>query len=264
MNHERSTIKRNLIFIIAIVFLLNGCSTRQVLKQNQEISNKSISIKWNTHKWDFNKEEHQAYVLFSQGYGDDYQTMYIKINYQDIHGKIGILVLPYNANYALNGGKHYLPDSNLLFEKNSNYKKLKRKPDGTPLMMTVNAYGTRVYNEKWEDITYIKGLRCIDSVFLRHLPWSEKVYKTYCGYYDKNKNKKILYIEYSHDDIVQHRYWKQYDNIDILPTSQPFEILIKQAVKELVKTIKIKNFDKEKMIEEGLYYPNEEFKSTKW
>lgn len=39
---------------------------------------------------------------------------------------------------------------------------------------------------------------------------------------------------------------------------------LKQAVKKLIRTIKIKNFDRDRMQKEGLMHYDKEFKSTKW
>lgn len=125
------------------------------------------------------------------------------------------------------------------------------------------------YKRAWTD--YVNGLRCSGRVFSRNFGGSlyqatTKYYSITCGYYDKSEGKRLLIIDYRYSyaggdsrleaDVGTKRS-------DLL-TMQQAEDGLKQAVKQLVSTIKIKNFDRERMEREGLMHYDKEFELSEF
>ena len=111
------------------------------------------------------------------------------------------------------------------------------------------------YKKTW--IAYVKGMKCQGFVFSRgfggsYAPFTRKSYSLSCGYYDKtetqNNGKRFIRIEYSYTADPKHNYEQE----------------LKDTVKKVIATLKIKNMDTARMKREGLLYPHRRFKSTKW
>ena len=252
--------KKTLIFfwISSFTLIFSGCSGKQVLKQNQLVENKHFFINWNTQTWDLNKEETSSHILLSKGYhSKGAQNINISVKYKNYNGNIDISSYPYNNSYSFNEGAYYMPNAEIFFDKNANYKLLKRELDDTPSMITVRHYGKRVYFKKFENINYINGMKCMESSVWRKT-FRKKYYYITCGYYKlnfDNNDKQILRISYNYDNSS-----KPNGNL----ANNTFEVLLKQAVKQIISTLKIKNFDRERMEKEGLMHYDKEFESTKW
>ena len=96
------------------------------------------------------------------------------------------------------------------------------------------------------------------------------IFRGIIGYYDKieieNDGKRILRVTYKYNYASNKSRLQKDLNLkrDELLTKQQAEDGLKEALKELVKTIKIKNFDRERMEKEGLMHYDKEFKSTKF
>ena len=122
------------------------------------------------------------------------------------------------------------------------------------------------YEKGW--ISYIKGMRCAGGVFSRSFGGNvysatSKNYSIGCGYYDKKFGKRILNISYRYyGGTGDTKLQGSQDEKNITPKEAEEEL--KEALKEILQTLHIKRFDKERMIQEGLYHPERKFESTKW
>ncbi|QOY55604.1 hypothetical protein HUE87_05080 [Candidatus Sulfurimonas marisnigri] len=124
------------------------------------------------------------------------------------------------------------------------------------------------YKKGWQ--VYVNDMRCAGGVYARvskglyqHV---DKNYGITCGYYDKTEGRRLLDISYSYFYANGNtRLQKDKDKPrEELVSQEQAEEGLKEAVKALVKTIKIKNLDKERMEKEGLMHYDKEFESTKW
>jgi len=129
------------------------------------------------------------------------------------------------------------------------------------------------YKKNW--ITYIQNLKCMGSIFSRGFKGSNtngttKNYSMLCAYYDKtakdNDGRRVFdihfFYNYSGKDIRLQK--DKYVKDDEIPTRTYVENILKDEIKNLVKTLKIKNLDVDRMEKEGLMHYDQEFKSTKW
>ncbi len=151
----------------------------------------------------------------------------------------------------------------LLFDKNAQYWDSDKIPE---------IYDKRdkeqgiSYKKGWA--AYIQGMKCLGNVFSRSFGGNaysatSKNYNILCGYYDKQEGKRILEISYKYyGGIGDTKLQGSQDEKNITPKEAEEEL--KEALKEILQTLHIKRFDKEKMIQEGLYHPERKFESTKW
>jgi hypothetical protein len=243
-------VKIFIIFIIAV--FLSACSYTspyRATKPNELIQDEYIAIHAIDSSWKIDKEYnghswiHGLPVLYKDYDGYSYEIDFRTYPYRD-----GVI-------------------NRQLFDKDSNIHDSNNNI--LPLSERSKAMGV-TYGRDW--IPYIKGMRCAGGVFSRSFGGTaysatSKNYSIECGYYDKQEGKRLLEISY--------RYYGgtgdtelQTDNKNSTKekylTPQQAEAELKKALKETLKTLKIKNFDKQRMIQEGLYHPNKEFESTKW
>jgi hypothetical protein len=243
-------VKILLSFFVTLFF--NACSYTspyRATKLNELIQDKHISIHAIDDSWKIDKEYnghswiHGLPVLYKTYSGFSYEIDFRTYPYRD--GEIYKVLFNKNAQYW---------DSDTIPEV---YDEIDKEQG-------IN------YKKGWS--TYIKGVKCLGSVFSRNFGGTaysatSKNYNILCGYYNKQEGKRLLEISYRYyggmgdtelqtdkDDNTKEKYL----------TPQEVEAQLKQALKETLKTLKIKNFDKEKMLKEGLYHPNKEFESTKW
>lgn len=263
-----NTIVRYPLLLSVIIF--SGCSAVKHLEQDQIIENNYFSINWNTSTWDFAHAEKTLYVSLEHGSSGGSKSTILNVThvnnpYANNTAKIVIRSQPYNSIYA-GGADHFLPGSEIFFDKDADYEMVSREPDDTPRMMTINHYGKRAYNKKWEKVTYVQGMKCLESTFLRKLPFNEKVYKLYCGYYDKNEGKRILFISFLYNSrmIPSSNKWPEINRTGNIPHIQPFENQTKQAANQVINTLKIKSFDRERMEKEGLMHYEKIFEVSEY
>lgn len=260
--------------VLLISMLLSSCSTTQHLKQEQKIERNYFSITWNTATWDFAKSKENFYVgmekgNWSDGKGNDSQNILIPIHKKVLHE--GEYVWLRYADFSISSVSYeryaeYMlkNDVEIFFDKNADYSMVSRNPDGVPKLMTINRFYKRTYNKKWEKINYINGLKCLDSTYL--INNRSKLYKIYCGYYDKSMGKRIFRINFDYESRnFQKGYdWDEISKTGEIPHIQPIERLIKQAAKQIIATIKIKNFDRERMEKEGLIHYDKKFELSEY
>jgi hypothetical protein len=242
---------RNIILLSAIL-LFAGCSYSspyRPTKPNEVIKNETISFLSPGDDWKIDKE-----------YGTLQYKNWDPAIYKDYNGfsyEIDFRTYPYRDGVV----------NRQLFDKDS----LIDDSDIMPVVYDeIDKEQGIKYARGW--VPYIKGMRCAGGVFSRSFGGTaysatSKNYSIGCGYYDKQGGKRLLEISYRYyggtgdtelqtdkDDNTKEKHL----------TPQEAETELKQALKEVLKTLKLKNFDKEKMIKEGLYHPNKEFESTKW
>lgn len=245
---------RNLIFILTVI-LFSGCSHtspyRQV-KPNELIQNKYVSVIAPSVRWEITKR-YEKISNASAG---------LPRIYKDVQGseyEINIQTYPYN----------WMP-IDILFDKEGEYfdsdKKIEKYSEND------KEQGIK-YKKGW--VTYITGLKCTGGVFSRSYGGTlysatTKNYSITCGYYDKTETKddgkRILSVDYKYNYAFNKSRLQKDTKLkrEELLTEQQAEDGLKQAVKELVKTIKIKNLDRERMEKEGLMHYDKVFESTKW
>jgi len=255
-------------YVFFIVLILSGCSAAKHLEQGSEVSNSYFSILWNTATWDFARSEEKMNVTLTHGRGGDEESMIFDIyspthRYKHDYARI---LLRGQAYLEENEGSPFLPGSEMFFDKSTDYGRVLRESDGTPAMMTINHYGLRAYNRKWEKVTYVQGMKCLESVFLRRS--QNKVYKIYCGYYDKKKGKRILFVAFDYDSrdipLSSSGPWGEISKSANIPHIQPFEDKVKQAAKQVISTIQLKNLDRERMEREGLMHYDKKFEISEY
>lgn len=122
------------------------------------------------------------------------------------------------------------------------------------------------YKRAWT--AYVKGMRCSGFVFSRGgsaYQASAKDYDLTCGYYDKERGKRFL--------IFMYRYFYAVDGSqlehdsggnDRQMTPQEAEQGLKQAVKQMLDSLEIKNLDQERMAREGLWHPEKAFDPSEY
>ena len=247
---------KNLILILVIFFLFNGCSRsygRINLKQNDILENSYISFNPPSGKWG--------------GYKKSKYFTYKKIIY--LHS------YPKGATYDIELQTYPFKwmSIDILFDKDGNYEARRKYLKNTPETLAQNKEQGISY-DKGETL-YLKNMKCLGSVFSRNhggtlYSATAKNYSITCGYYDKteteNYGRRILRVEYKYSYANNKSRLQKDVNLkkEELLTKQQAEDGLKQAVRELVKTIKIKNFDNERMHKEGLMHYDKEFESTKW
>jgi len=125
------------------------------------------------------------------------------------------------------------------------------------------------YVRDW--INYVQGMKCSQGVFSRSpvgmmKGMSSKNYSFTCGYYDKVEGKRILSVSYSYryaGGSVRHQKDANTPQNELISLEQA-ELGLKQAVKRLVSSIKIKNFDRERMEREGLMHYDKRYELSKF
>ncbi|MDQ6958673.1 MAG: hypothetical protein Q9M24_06120 [Mariprofundaceae bacterium] len=239
-----------LTLIIGLLTLLSSCGSpyRATIK-NELIAHKYLSYNIPS-GWEIDKEYNNY-------------TKYTPRIYKDVAGsryKIDVESIDYMLT----------PD---LFDKNSDYEATARKDRESDYIKKRDKEQNITYNKT--ETQYIQGMKCYGTVFSRNYGGSaydatSKNYSITCGYYDtkelKNDGKRALRIDYRYQyaNPDNTRLEKDKDlKASQIPSAQVIEDNLKQQVKQIIKTIRIKNFDMERMQQEGLIH-NQEFKSTKW
>jgi len=100
-----------------------------------------------------------------------------------------------------------------------------------------------------------------------HLELETAMYKIYCGYYDKGKGKRVLSVKFEYKNAVVDSKESNFSKISksgIMPHVQPVENLTKQAAKQIISTIRIKNLDRERMEREGLMHYDKKFEISEY
>jgi len=161
-----------------------------------------------------------------------------------------------------------------LFDKNGDYEARRKYLKNTPETLAQNKEQNITYDKG--ETQYVLGMKCLGTVFSRGYGGSlydatSKNYSITCGYYDttepKNNGQRALRIEYSYQYANPQNTRLQKDK-DLkaaqIPTSKDIEDYLKAQVKQIINTIRIKNFDRQRMEKEGLMHYDKKFKSTKW
>jgi len=239
-------VKYLILLSTGLVFI--GCSYSspyRLTKPNEVIKNETISFLSPGDGWKIDKEygtlqyKNWDPAIYKDHDGFSYEIIFIAQPYRD-----GVV-------------------NRQLFENDSSIDDSDVHED--PISERSRAMGV-TYEKGW--IPYIKGMRCAGGVFSRSFGGNaysatSKNYSIGCGYYDKKYGKRILDISYRYyGGTGDTKLQGLQDEKNITPKQA--EQQLKEALKEILKTLYIKRFDKEKMIQEGLYHPERKFESTKW
>jgi len=154
----------------------------------------------------------------------------------------------------------------ILFDKDGDFEARSKYLSNTPATLARNKEQGISYDKDWT--TYVQGLKCLGSVFSRShggvlKSLASKNYSITCGYYDKNEGRRILRIAYTYrhaGGMLRHQKDKGVPEEQLITVEQA-EAWLKNAVREVVASIRIKNLDRERMQAEGLLHPNKAFKS---
>jgi len=162
----------------------------------------------------------------------------------------------------------------ILFDKNGDYEARRKYLKNTPETLAQNKEQNITYDKG--ETQYVLGMKCLGTVSSRGYGGSlydatSKNYSITCGYYDttepKNNGKRALRIEYSYQYANPDNTRLQKDKdlkASQIPTSKDIGDYLKAQVKQIISTIRIKNFDRQRMEKEGLMHYDKKFKSTKW
>ena len=237
------------LFILAVILFFAGCSYSspyRPTKPNELIQDNYISVRAIDNNWEIDKD----YKGISWPHG----LPILHLNKNNFTFNIDFRTQPYRDGDYIH---------KQLFEKDSNI----HDSDNKILALSEHSKAMGVtYGRDW--IPYIKGMRCAGGVFSRSFGGNvysatSKNYSIGCGYYDKKFGKRILNISYRYyGGTGDTKLQGSQDEKNITPKEAEEEL--KEALKEILQTLHIKRFDKEKMIQEGLYHPERKFESTKW
>jgi len=236
------------LFILAAILFFAGCSYSapyRPTKPNELIQDNYISIRAIDNNWEIDSD----YKGSVMPYG--FPGLYLHKN--NFTFDIVFRTQPYRDGVV----------NRQLFDKDSSIDDSDVHED--PISERSRAMGV-TYEKGW--IPYIKGMRCAGGVFSRSFGGSiysatSKNYNIGCGYYDKKYGKRILDISYRYyGGTGDTKLQGSQDEKNITPKQAEEEL--KEALKEILKTLHIKRFDKERMIQKGLYHPERKFESTKW
>lgn len=245
---------RYLVIILISVFL-SGClhnSPYRDVKVNEVMENKDLKyiapMSWKIHK---------------KYYVNDYKDKRtIPGLDKDIHGS-NLTFHIFTDNYYESNGRNFFDKNLEYFDSDKKIRKLSKKEIESDKRYSVS------YQKEW--ITYVSSLKCEGSVAIRGGGIGVKWYYISCAYYDttetEDDGKRTLEIQY------RYNYMSDYYNSLLqdkgVPREEWFtreeaEAILKDAVKQAVQTLTIKNIDIPRMEKEGLMHYDKEFKSTKW
>ena len=243
--------------ISLILFIFSGCSftsPHRYVKENEILENRYVAFQAPTINWHIFK---------------DYKT-WKKIDnqinlYNDTPKGATFTITIHTDPERRKGGKR--------FQKDSNYKKIFKEIFASKWRIENNKERGIKYAHK--EVQYIKGMKCVSDVeagenILKQNGSTIKSYQVWCGYYDKTQNKfegrrniVFMYDLRYYPGNIRLEKDKNTPTNQIIPRDK-MELKLKQQVKKLIDTLKIKNFDKEKMIKEGLYHPDKKYEHMKW
>ena len=241
---------KNIIIIVAVT-LISACSTTV---KTVELTDKDT---FNNIYVSFNAPVQRWYVLDSK----EWSWQYKGTKSEDRSRQYQYM---YNEDYTTFGIKISTKPRRslkLLFDKNADYDAIGEKSINSERTRKINKRQGITYDNYWT--AYIEGLKCYGQVFIRgtggsYAPSGYKQYNLRCGYYHKTEDeydgRRTIGIQYaatfSNDKNDQHKLDKQQ--------------VLKEAVKQIVDSLKIKNIDIERMKSEGLWHPDKSFESNPW
>ncbi len=249
---------RNLLLMI-VVFLFTGClgSPFIPMTKDEVIENKYILFNPPNNKW----YKYYKPTRWKKSRSIPEQSQWFTMGNNSYQGT--------NYDIEIETNPFSLTPIDILFDKDGDYEASTKADRDSEYIKNRNKEQGITYDH--DETQYLKNMKCLGSVFSRSGGIYSKNYSITCGYYDKsvkeNNGKRILRIGYTYNYASGYYNRLQKDkgvpDSELLTTKQA-EDALKQAVKELVKTIKIKNFDRGRMEKEGLMHYDKEFKSTKW
>lgn len=239
-----------IIILLVLIFRDDFISPYREVKVGELIANKYVSFKMLSNKWEIYK---------------DY-------NIKDFEKLGGVLSLNKHipgANFEITVETQPFSfmSINMLFDPNGDYDAQSKKDEASEYVKNRNKEQGITYDH--DETQYVKGLRCMGSVFSRGngkystYNFVNKNYSITCGYYHKTDGKRLLIIDYTLSYAFDNTRLQGDENIKKLPDQKKIEKILKQEVKNLVNSITIKDMDIKRMKKEGLLH-NIPFKSTKW
>lgn len=158
---------------------------------------------------------------------------------------------------------------NILFDKDGDYEERSQYLSNTPETLAQNREQGITYDK--DETLYVLGMKCLSNVFSRNFGGSaysmvSKDYSITCGYYHKTEGKRILRIVYPYTYALGDTRLQKDRHLERseLVSQNEIERQVKEAVKGVIKTLEIKDFDRDRMEREGLMHYDKPFKSMKW
>ena len=247
-----------LFFTLLIMLFLQGCSSPyRNVKPHESLWGPYLSYQAPDTTWQVVSEyENGNYYRYGGKNGDINQAPYIYKNVPGSTYHIKVYTQPFKVS-----------PHEILFDKNGDYEAGYEAIKNDPEHRAIHKEQNINYDEY--ETQYVLGMKCWGTVFARGakgMMAGQKYYSITCGYYDKDEGKRRLRIEYSYIYAGENLRLQQDSGLKTneLLTHEQVERELKDAVKSIVGSLEIKNFDYEKMRREGLLHPNKPFVSTKW
>lgn len=241
-----------LILLTLSVSLLTACSAppyRPLLK-NEIVNNKYVAYQAPTTDWLIDSE------YTSNTYINDKAAPEINLFVKEASYEIDVYSWPFK-----------LMSIDILFDKGGDYEARRNYLKNTPETLAINKEQKIGYDKGWT--AYIQGLKCIGVVYSRSAiineQLSSKNYSITCGYYHKKEGKKVLIVDYRYYGISYNSLNLYKDlslNPDEIASVPEIEDYLKKSVKAVIRNLQIKDVDWQRMQQEGLLHPDQEFKSS--
>ncbi|WP_019556295.1 hypothetical protein [Thiomicrorhabdus arctica] len=242
-----------LLILTFIVVLFSGCSAH-IPKQGLLVENPYFSINWNSHDWSLNRDKNPSKVRLSPGVAGDTYGISADINYNQQYRSSYVNIRSQAYFDDRHPGQAFLPGSEMFFDQDADYTQVLKDERGIPAMMTKNHGGLWVLNPSWNKVVYIYGLKCLETTLIST---SFRDQKTYCGYYDIHKGKRILQTRYDYmfnKGDYNEAQWQEAIKQPVPPSAQPLDAHLQDALSHLLSTLKIPNMDVVRMQKEGLLH----------
>ena len=239
---------RTILFFIAVIIFITGCSFRTSPKNGKEIEitngqriytqSGSLSA---TASNDFSKVPFNGYTRFDHDL-INFDRHLPNMMSEDV--RIMVRVPPENQNINF-----------LLDKKRSDDLERTRALPPTEWERKNLVERGVIYNKHYVD--YISGLKCTTNVESSNIAMGvgHTKYYTVCGYYDINGTKKRIDIFYNYTYTYTHSGTKDdRDTKSSSVTPQAMQKQFKQDMKAIFDSLVIHDMDRERMSKEGLLH----------
>jgi hypothetical protein len=252
---KQALIRHLLVCLVTLTSI--SCALPKNSGQPQKIENNRIGITYQYPDWAYSKDASSTYVVVQKNFTDLAEGISFQISFNiddNISHRAHISLRSQEFKFE---NKVFLSGSEMFFRKNSDYFSVPRDSYGIPSMMTQNLGNEKYFRQEWLRIIFVKGLRCLEGMYF--YKQDNKFYTLICGYIDKFNQRKILRIAYEFERAIKYDQWKEFTTLGKFPQKEPENRYLKQAVKEIIDSLVIKDMDINRMRLEGIFHPGKEF-----